>query len=360
MQTLKVAILGYGDAGRAYGKLITEKMPEIIEKYQTKVVVTAIATKTRGTLIDPVGIDLVEVEAQLASGGKFSGGTAKGAVEVAETAEYDVLIELTPLDIFTGQPATDHVKAALNRGKHVITANKGPVAWAFRELRELAAEKNCMFLYETTVMDGAPVFNLVNDTLKMCKVTGIQGILNSTTNFILEELAKGVPYDDILEEGKRRGFVEADPALDVEGWDSAAKVAALMNVLMDAGITPLEVSREGISGITPDMIKDAAKRGKVIKLLCGGEVVDGKGAGYVRRSEVDTSDLFASITGTTSVVSITTDLMGTVSVIEHDPETSQTAYGILSDTLRVIEKAASPLRYNEKARFAPGINPVSS
>ena len=336
MKKLKLAILGYGNAGRAYGKLLTEKMPEIIKKYNTEVIVTAIATKTKGTLVCEAGIDLEKIEDELANHGKFLDGQDMSAIQVAKTADYDVLIELTPLEIFSGQPAIDHIKAAFCRGKHVISANKGPIAWAFRELRELAVQNNCLFFYETTVMDGAPIFNLADHTLKMCKVTEIHGILNSTTNFILEELEKGVPYEDIIEEGKKRGFVEADPAMDVEGWDAAAKVTALMNVLMDAGVTPPEIGRKGIEDITAEQMKDAKKRGKVIKLLCSGKLEGGVAKGTVKPEEIDENSLLASIKGTSSAVSITTDLMGTVSIVEHEPEIEQTAYGIFSDTLRII------------------------
>ena len=337
MKTLKVAILGYGNAGRAYGKLLSAKMPEIIEKYGVEVKVTAIATKTKGTLVCETGIDLVKIEEQLVKCGKFADGIEKSAIDVAKTAEYDVLIELTPLEIFSGEPAISHIKAAFKRGKHAVTANKGPVAWAFRELKDMARENNCLFFYETTVMDGAPVFNLVDHTLKMCKVTEIYGILNSTTNFILGEMALETPYEDIIAEGKRRGFVEADPSMDVLGWDAAAKVTALMNALMDAGLTPLDINRTGIENITPEMIKDAENRGKAIKLVCGGKIEKGKASGYVRPEELDQNSMLAGITGTTSVVSITTDLMGTVSMVAHDPEIEQTAYGIFGDTLRVLD-----------------------
>ena len=339
MKTLKIGILGYGNAGRAYGKLLLEKAPEILKEYNTEVKVTAIATKTKGTLICAEGIDLEEIERELVNHGKFLDGQDISAINVAETADYDVLIELTPLEIFSGQPAIDHIKAAFCRGKHVISANKGPLAWAFRELRDMAAQNNCLFFYETTVMDGTPIFNLTDHTLKMCKVIEIHGILNSTTNFILEELEKGVPYEDIIEEGKKRGFVEADPAMDVEGWDAAAKVTALMNVLMDAGLTPPDIERKGIEYITAEQIKGAKKRGKAIKLLCSGKLEDGKAKGYVKPEEINENSLFASITGTSSAVSITTDLMGTISIVEHEPEIEQTAYGIFSDTLRIIAGA---------------------
>ena len=337
MKTLKLAVLGYGNVGRAYGKLLTCKHPEIIEKYGVDVKVTAISTKTKGTLVDEGGIDLVSVERTLDAFGEFRGAVAMSAIEVAQSADYDVLVELTPLDIFSGQPAIDHIKTAFKRGKHVISANKGPIAWAYRELRDMADENNCLFFYETTVMDGAPVFNLAEHTLKMCKVIEIHGILNSTTNFILEELANGVSYEAAIAEGKKRGFVEADPSLDVEGWDAAAKVTALMNVLMDARLTPRDIDRKGIEDITVAQIEETRKSGKTIKLICGGKVEGGKAKGYVRPEEVDTNDLLASIKGTSSVVSITTDLMGTISIVENDPGIEETIYGVFGDTLRVVE-----------------------
>jgi len=334
---LRLAILGYGNAGRAYGLMLTEKASEIARLYDTEVKVCAIVTRSKGTLIDSSGIDLTEAENQLKSIGKFKDGIRADALKVAREADYDVLVELTPLDIFSGRPAIDHIEAALSRGKHVISANKGPIAWAYRPLMEMADKNGCKFFFETTVMDGTPVFNLCAETLKMCKVTEINGILNSTTNFILEELAKGQAYDDVIEEGKRRGFVEADPSLDTLGWDAAAKITALMNVLMDADITPNDVRRKGIEDISSDDIQAAAARDKVIKLLCKGKVENGNAVATVEPVELDKNDLLATISGTSSAVSITTDLMGTVTVVENEPEIEQTAYGIFSDTIRMIE-----------------------
>lgn len=194
-----------------------------------------------------------------------------------------------------------------------------------------------MFFYETTVMDGTPVFNLVDHDLQLCRVTEISGILNTTTNYILEEMAAGKDYDAIIAEGRRRGFIEADAAMDIEGYDAAAKVTALLNALMDAKITPDMVERKGIEDITVDDIKAAENRGKVIKLLCRGALINGQVAASVKPTEVDKTDMLATIDSTSSVVSITTDLMGKLSVIEHAPEIEQTAYGIFGDVLRVLE-----------------------
>lgn len=341
MKTLKVAMLGFGNAGSAAAEMLRDKHEEIKAKYDCDVKVTAIVTGRRGSIVDPEGIDLEKVCTAGASGEfpkDIKGLGNVDAMTVVNEADYDVVCEMTPLNIFTGEPAISHIKGAFARGKHVITANKGPIAWAFDELEKLAKESGSMFFYETVVMDGTPVFNLTEHTLKMCKVTEVSGILNSTTNYILEELAKGRDYDSIMESGRRLGFVEADPAMDIEGYDAAAKVTALLNVLMKAGITPDMVDRTGIENITAEDIKAAAARGKVIKLLCSGSLdEEGKVKAFVKPVEVEMNDMLASIDSTTSVVSITTDLMGKVSVIEHAPGIVQTAYGVFGDIIRVVE-----------------------
>ncbi|WP_313163357.1 hypothetical protein [Sedimentibacter sp.] len=337
---IKIAILGFGNVGRAFAKLLTEKQEEIFNKFNLKVDVAAISTRSKGCLVNEDGIDLISALNDLEKYNRFDENRSDykeiTSMEIAENIDYDILFELTPLRIFSGQPAIDHIKTALNRKKHAVSANKGPIAWAFEFLRDLAVKNEVLFYYETTVMDGTPVFNLVDETLKFCKVTEVKGILNSTTNFVLEEIAKGKSYDEVIKEGKRRGFVEEDPSMDIEGWDASAKTAALLNVLMEADITPYDVDRKGIEDITYEQIKEAESRGNVIKLLCYGGINNGKVIARVRPEEIDKNSLFASITGTTSVVSITTDLMGTVSIVEHEPEIEQTAYGVFSDLIRVL------------------------
>lgn len=344
MTDLKLALLGFGSVGQAFAKMLVEKQDDIKAAYGRGIIVTAIAARSKGNIIDPEGIDLLKVCADVEATGKFDPAT-KGfcdvsTMDIVKEADYDAICEMTVLNIFTGQPAIDHIKTAFSRGKHVVTANKGPIAWAFDGLKAEAEEKGLGFFYETTVMDGTPVFNLVEHTLKLCKVTAVSGILNSTTNFILEGLAAGTPYDEIMEEGRRLGFVEADPTMDTHGYDAAAKVTALLNVLMHAGITPEDVDRKGIEDITVEDIEAASSRGKVIKLLCEGRLEDGKVIASVKPVEVDQKDMLASVDSTTSVVSITTDLMGKVSIVEHAPEIEQTAYGVFGDVLRVLEVEA--------------------
>lgn len=339
-KNIKIAILGFGNVGKAFVKLLTEKQEEIFSKFNLNIIVVAISTRSKGCLVNENGIDLNEALNDIEKFNHFDENKNDykeiSSIEVAENIDYDVLFELTPLQIFSGQPAIDHIKAALNRKKHAVSANKGPIAWAFESLRDLAEKNKVLFYYETTVMDGTPIFNLVDETLKFCKVTEVKGILNSTTNFVLEEISKGKPYDEVIKEGKRRGFVEEDPSMDIEGWDATAKTTALLNVLMGANITPYDVDRKGVEDITYEQIKEAETRGNVIKLICYGGIENGKVIARVKPEEISKDSLFASITGTTSIVSITTDLMGTVSIVEHEPEIEQTAYGVFSDLIRVL------------------------
>lgn len=345
MQTKKLALLGFGNAGKTFAKLLMEKHEQIKEKYGYNVVVTAIATGTHGNLAVPAsadGIDLAAAIEDIETLGKFSARlplTGLTTMQIAEQADYDVLVEMTPLNIFTGEPAITHIETAFARGRDVITANKGPIAWKFAKLRDMAKQNGCRFFYETTVMDGTPVFNFVEKTLQMAEVTEVSGILNSTTNYILEEMAAGKEYDEIIRKGQEIGFIEADPAMDIEGYDAAAKITALLNVLMDAEITPDKVERKGIEDVTLADIEAARSKGCVIKLICkGSRSADGSVKASVMPQEIPLTDMLASVNSTTSVVSVTTDLMKKISIVEHEPEIEQTAYGIFGDLLRVLSE----------------------
>lgn len=339
MKTVKLALIGYGGAAKAFTKLLIEK-EQAFEAMDYKVVITMVATHSRGNIYKNEGISPAALLSYTEENGHFRAHEnviSLSTMEMVEQLNYDVLVELSTLNIFTGEPAISHIRAAFERNKHVITANKGPIAWAYKELKAIADEKQLVFLYETTVMDGTPVFNLVKDTLPMCRVTEIRGILNTTTNFILGHLEAGEALEDIMAEGRRRGFVEADPSLDVDGWDAAAKLTALMNVLMDAGIKPTDVRRKGIADIGAEDLQAAKVQGKTIKLLCRGYFDGTTPVAEVSPQLVGLGELYAGIDETSSVVTIVTDLMGAVSVVEHNPEIEQTGYGILSDLVRLLK-----------------------
>ena len=341
MKQFSVAMLGYGIAGKAFARILNQTHDDIMKKTGYDVKVVAITTGSRGSLYCMDGIDLKEATRQLEEEGRFDKDSpiysTMTSMDVVENVDYDAVLELTPLNIETGLPAADHIRKALSRGKHAISANKGPLAWYYRELRDLAKEKGVCFFFETTVMAGTPVFNMADNCLQYCKIDKVEGIFNATTNYILKEMTKGVPMDEILRTGREQGFMEADVSMDTKGWDATAKLTVLLNVLMDAGITPDMIDRTGIEEVTKEDIDAAASRGNVIKLMCRGERDEnGKVTGKVAPEEIPANDVFAD-ENLVAVVSLYTDLMGKLTMLQYGLETTQTGYGVFIDMIRVLD-----------------------
>lgn len=342
MKELGLCMVGFGNVGRAFCRLLLEKHSEIKKIYNYDVRVTDIATKSKGTLSNRNGIDLSRALKEIDTAGKFAADNTDRAngdpIQIIKSSYADVLVELSTLSIKDGQPAISHIEEAVAAGMHVVTANKGPIAWDYNRLKKASEAKGLELLHETTVMDGTPVFNLIKETLPGCKVTNFKGILNSTTNYILEEMEAGRSFDEALKEAQRRGFAEAEPSIDIEGWDAAAKTAAMVNVIMGGELNPMTVERVGISHITQNDIEAAKSEGKKIKLLCEGYLEAGTIKGRVYPKLFDEKDIFSNIDSTSSIVSITTDLMGEICIVERNPEIQQTAYGIYSDILTLIKR----------------------
>jgi homoserine dehydrogenase len=339
-QEINICILGFGNAAQGFCRLLLSKRKELKVKTGYDIYVTAIATKSKGAILNDKGIDLEKILRDVEKNGRFDVNAADtvklNTLDVIKECKANVLVELTTISIYDGEPAITHIETAFEKGMHVITGNKGPIAWKYQKLRDTSKERGLQFLYETTVMDGTPIFNLFKYTLPGCKVLSFRGILNSTTNFVLEEMGKGKCYEDAIEEAKKRGFAENDPSMDVEGWDAAAKTAALLNVFMDTNINPTEIDRQGILNITLEDIEIAKEKQCKIKLVCEGYIEDNKPKGRVHPVYINNGDLFSNIDATSSILSITTDLMGEIQIVEKNPEIQQTAYGIYSDLLTLI------------------------
>ena len=182
-------------------------------------------------------------------------------------AQADVLFEATALNVESGEPAVDHIRAALEHGAHAITANKGPIVHAYRGLRDLAAAQGKRFLFESTVMDGVPIFSLFHE-LPVIHLRGFHGILNSTTNVILSEMENGLSFDESLKKAQALGIAETDATHDIDGWDGAVKTAALITALMDVPVRLEEIAREGIRKLSGEAVRAARKEGRPYKLIC--------------------------------------------------------------------------------------------
>ena len=341
MHNLNIALIGFGSVGQEFSRILIECEKEWAEHYGCSCKVVAIITRSKGSLLNKAGVDLKRTLREIKDNGRFSPDnpdqSTLSTAEIIAHKDVDLVIEITTLNIENGQPASDHIAGALKNGKHVITANKGPIAFHYRELKQLAEKENRYFYFEGTVMDGAPVFNLLRETLPGCRVTGFSGILTGTTNFILCEMAAGNSFEASLQTAQKMGWAEADPSLDLDGWDSAAKTAALLNVLMDAAITPHDVERTGISKISIEMIEAASAEGKVIKLLCEGFISGGTPHGKVAPVAIAQTHPLAHISGTSSTLTIETDFTGRLTIEIEEPKIHQTAYALVSDLLTIAK-----------------------
>jgi homoserine dehydrogenase len=265
------------------------------------------------------------------------------------------VIESTTLDIRDGQPAIDHVRAALAAGCHVATVNKGPAAFAYASLRAAAETAGVSFLFEGAVMDGVPVFNLVRDTLPAIDILGFRGVVNSTTNHILCALENGNAFSTALAEMQAQGIAEADPSLDVEGWDAAAKTAVLANVLMDARMTPHDVARTGIGSESSTAARHALEQGCRLRLVASAtRRADGQLECAVAPTELPADDLLAQLRGPANALILQTDLLGDVAVCQMDGSLTHTAYALLSDLLTISNRQpalrAAPARQTRQQR----------
>lgn len=336
---IRIAMLGYGNVGRALARLLLRKAEVLQADYDLTFSVTGMATRSRGYAIDPAGLDLEAALRVVDAGDKLDvlhqGDPVADTLAFIQACPADLVMEATWLNPQTGQPATDYARATLSAGRHLVTANKGPVAFAYRELVDLARQNSVGFFFESTVMDGAPVLGIGRESLLATTVHRIRGILNSTTNYILTALEEGVAFDEAVAGAQRIGVAEADPSNDLEGWDAAVKIVVLANVLMGADLRPDDVDRTGITGLTSADMRAAFGAGQRIKLLCEAVCEDGAVRVSVRPERLPLSDPLSQISQTSSAVTFETDTLHHLTLVEGDTDPTTTAYGMLVDMLNI-------------------------
>jgi len=338
----KIALLGFGNVGQALVELLLEKKDDLIDKPGIGFRVVGIGSGTHGLAVDPRGLPLHDVLDAYRAGtslDEFSSFPVPDSTAFIENCGADALVETTPVDYQTGEPALTYLRQALGMGIHAITANKGPVVHGYRELDNLARRNKVSFLFESAVMDGAPVFSIARSGLPGAQVNSFSGLLNSTTNLILSRMEEGETQEEAISYAQSIGIAETDPSGDVDGWDAAVKVAALVTVLMDIPFTPDLVDRTGIRGITADMIHEAAENGQRWKLVCNAKRDPTGGHGVkavVEPRLVNQKSNFFNVSGTSSILEISSDVLGKLSLIEENPSPRTTAYGILADLLNAL------------------------
>ncbi|HTP00269.1 MAG TPA: homoserine dehydrogenase [Anaerolineales bacterium] len=343
----KLCLVGFGNVGRALARLLVRKEAVLEKDHGITFSFTGIATGRHGFAADPDGLDIQTALALFESGRSISplsgaGIHARDTLSVIRESRADVLFENSPVNHETGQPGIEHLRSALEAGMHAITANKGTVVHGYRSLTELANSRGRKFYFEATVLGGSPVFSVFRECMPGADLQSFRGVLNSTTNIILTRMEKGETFDQAVKFCQDIGVAETDPSADVDGWDAAIKVAALVSVLMDQPFTPQEVQRQGIRGITPDMITAAKAAGQRYKLVCSAKRAGPHIKATVLPELVCISDPLYGMEDSTTGVAFRTDVLGDYSIVESErpdmvagPE--PTAYGLFADFVNAVQ-----------------------
>lgn len=342
----KIALIGFGNVARSLARLLVRKQDLLKNQHGVTFSFTGIATGRHGFAVNPNGLD-IQKALELVEAGQsiqsLSTIPVEDSLAVVHHSQADVMFENSPVNTQTGQPALDHIRAALNLNMHAITANKGPVVHGYRELTALAKSKGRRFGFESTVLGGAPVFSVYREAFPLAELASIKGIFNATTNVILSRMEDGEAYEDSVKYAQSIGLAETDPTNDVDGWDAAIKVAALVTVLMDTPMTPQQVNPTGIRGITREMIAKAKAEGKRYKLVCSAEKVGDTVTASVAPQLVDlTSPLYGMMNSSTGITFRTDVILDYSISLSEKPGMKggpvETAYGLFADFVNAVKQ----------------------
>ena len=337
------ALIGFGNVARALARLLLRKQDLLKSQHDTTFSFTGISTGRHGFAVNPNGLD-IQKALELVESGKsispLSTSQVEDSLAVIKNSQADVMFENSPVNTQTGQPALDHIRTGLELGMHAITANKGPVVHGYRELTALAKSKGKTFGFESTVLGGSPVFSVFRETFPLAELSSFKGILNATTNIILSRMENGESYDDAVKYCQSVGVAETDPTNDVDGWDAAIKVAALITVLMDTPFTPQQVNPRGIRGITSEMIEKAKAEGKRYKLVCSVEKTGDQINAHVSPELVDSSSPLYGMMNSSTGIAFRTDVLPDYSITVSEREGMaggpiETAYGLFADFVNI-------------------------
>jgi homoserine dehydrogenase len=336
IRTYNVGIVGLGNVGSALVALLQRKQTELADRYGIVWRVTAVASRRLGWLVATDGFTPTKLLT-----GDFSEGRPVGnACSWMHAAKPDVVFEASSLNAETGQPAITHIRFALETGAHAISANKGPVLHAYRELTQLAESKGRRFYFESAMMDGAPVFSLFRTALPAIEIRGFRGVINSTTTVVLEAMQAGKSFDDAIAQAQRLGVAETDPSADVDGIDAAVKVVEVANVLMGATLTLADVARTGIRDITTSQLREAHENGEAWRLVSRARrQPDGSITASVAPERLKFDDPLAQVHGTSLLIAFETDIFKELVISERDPGPEATAYGMLSDFVNAVRSS---------------------
>lgn len=339
MRTVRLAMVGLGNVGRRLLELIDLKRDWLRDHYDLELVVAGVADRS-GAALSPNGLTIKEV-LELKRGKKGAARYAQAGhggvtpLELVRQAGADILVELSLTNLKDGEPGLSAIREALRRKMSVVTANKGPLVLAYQELAALAQENGVKLLHSAAVTGGLPTLNIGTRDLGAAAIEKFEGVVNGTTNYILTRMSEGQSYDEALKHAQDIGMAEADPTLDVDGWDAANKLVIIANAVLRRPTVLKDVTVQGIRGVTKKDLEQAAEHRQAIKLVALAEKM---GADYelsVRPTRLERSHPLAKVGAGMMGMMYHTDINGTIfaAIEEHDPY--PTAAAVLRDIVNV-------------------------
>lgn len=328
MRRHSVAFLGFGNVAKALVRLLDARRSDLAVRYGVAYRTTGVASRTTGWWANAEGLTPTSPTT-----------TGTRCYDIADwllTARPDVVFESIALNPRTGQPALEYLSETLRAGVHAVSANKGPVVHGYQRLAALAETHARLYRFESAVMDGAPVFSFVRRCLPLAGVRGVTGVFTSTATVVLEAVERGASLDDGIREAQSLGIAEADPTYDVDGWDSAVKLCAISNVILERALHPEQVRREGIRHLDPETVRAARRAGRPFRLVGRVGVADDTISARVAPEQVPAGSPLA-VSDTTLVTHYDADVFpGGLTVTSSAPDLTTTAYGMFTDFLECI------------------------
>ncbi|WP_027076059.1 homoserine dehydrogenase [Maribacter antarcticus] len=335
---VKIVYVGFGIVSQGLAKIILNANSLLPIPQNTEIQTVGILDTIKGSKIDEDGIDMQKVLTN-ATKGDYSLLTENilDINKAIQEINADIIIEASFTDIKSGEPAISHIESALNSKKHVVTTNKGPFAVAYKQIYSLAKIMKKVVAIEGTVMSGTPVINVLNSSLLGSGITGVSGIMNGTSNYILSKMELGMSYNDALSQAQKLGYAEADPTSDVEGLDTLAKVMILANVVFDVQLIQEDIEVKGMSKITLSDVKEASSNNRRWKLI-GSVWKDNKGIvhGAVCPKLISMNDSLYGISDATNALKITSSILGDTTVIGAGAGKIETGFALYNDIISIV------------------------
>ena len=338
---MRIILVGFGTVGQALARVLHQDENRIVQAYGFRPQVTAIVD-SQGSCSDNGGLDIplaLKTKNEYGTVAKYprKGRRNGDSARLISNSEAEVVVETTPTNFKDAEPGLSNIKTALANDKHVVTANKGPLAVAMPALLELADHRNRQLRFSGTVGGGTPFLDFAAKCMPGERIIQVRGILNGTTNYILTRMeTASLTFEKALAEAQKKGYAEKDPTNDVEGFDTAAKIVIIANWVLKKKYSLRNLDITGITKITPQKLKQAKASNAKVKLI--GRIEESSAS--VAPEQVPTTDP-TCVPDTLNALTFTTEHAGDITLIGPGAGGERTASAIVRDLVSIRKEYAT-------------------